>query len=290
MAEKSMHWYTDGFAGAIGDGAAPYTQEEFRAFLYSMFGYGVVVGEGNELAVTGSSSPLQVDTGRAMVAGFHYWNDAALDLAVATPAVGTTGGRVVLQADWSTATVRAVIKMATDGVGTPPSPEQDIGNIFEMSLAIFQIQKDGSIIGLTATRQYARAGNNPDELTLTETATKRMQLKAGGITDTYLGERAPAASNRQGGNATDWSVKGNSNYTPGKVLMQIGSKDSGAGIMTVTFPTPFADKPLVFLSSNSLLITNMNTGGGITTTGFTANITQSGNNQTVHWLAIGPRV
>lgn len=289
MTEKSQFWYTDGFTGATGDGAAPYTQEEFRAFLYAVFGYGVVVGEGNELAVTGTASPLEVDTGRAMVAGFHYWNDDVLELNVETPTSGTTGGRVMLQADWSTATVRAVVKMAADGTGTPPSPTQNIGTIFEMSLAIFQIETDGSIIGLTPTRQYARTGNNPDEVTLTETATKKMVLKAGGISDTYLGNRVPAASNRQGGSATDWSAKGNSNYVPDKVLIQAGSKDSDTGTMTVTFPTAFSDKPLVFLSSNSAAITNMNTAGGITASGFVANITQSSNNQTVHWLAIGPR-
>jgi hypothetical protein len=155
MAEKSLFWFTDGFDGAIGDGAAPYTEEEFRGYNAALLGEGVVADAGNELAVTGTATPLAVNTGRAQVAGFHYFNTASVDLAVTTPSVGTTGGRVALVADWTTATVRLAIKLNTDGNVAIPGMTQTPGVLYEISLASFTVTT-GGVITLTDTRQFIR--------------------------------------------------------------------------------------------------------------------------------------
>lgn len=154
MAEKSQFWYTDGFTGATGDGAAPYTQEEFRAYNAALLGEGVVAGAENELAISGSATPLSVATGRAQVAGFHYWNDAAKNLTVTTPSVGTTGGRVVLRVDWTAATIRLFALLNTDGNAGIPALTQTLGVTYEISLASFTVTT-GGVITLTDTRQFA---------------------------------------------------------------------------------------------------------------------------------------
>ena len=57
---------------------------------------------------------------------------------------------------------------------------------------------------------------------------------------------------RQGGSATDWSVAGTTNYTPVAKTMQFGSALSSGNIpVQVTFPLPFADPPLVFVTCNN---------------------------------------
>lgn len=162
MAEKSLFWYTNGFTGDTGDGAAPYTQEEFRLFNHAwaaknQANVGVFPGVLNELAVTGSSSPLSVDTGRAVVYGFPYWADSSVSVAVSTPSVGTTGGRVVLRANWTAQTVRAVAVLNTDGTATIPSLTQSAGSTWDMPLATFTITTGGTIT-LTDAREWALSG------------------------------------------------------------------------------------------------------------------------------------
>jgi len=151
MTETSRFWNTSG----DGDGpAAGYDEAEIAAFWLKLFARGVrtsgiVKGEGNELAVSGSASPLSLNTGAAIVDGLHYENDASLNLTVSTPSSGTTGGRVVLRASWSAQTVRAVIKLNTDGVSTPPALTQTPGTTYEVGLYTFTITTGGVIGSLT---------------------------------------------------------------------------------------------------------------------------------------------
>lgn len=161
--EKSLFWYTNGFTGDTGDGAAPYTQEEFRLFNHAWMAknqadVGVFPGALNELAVSGSASPLSVATGRASVYGFQYWADSAVSLSVSTPGVGTTGGRVVLRADWTAQTVRAAVILNTDGVATIPSMTQSAGSVWDIPLATFTITT-GGVIALTDAREWILTGS-----------------------------------------------------------------------------------------------------------------------------------
>ncbi len=102
MAQKSIMWTT----GATGDGLNPYTMSEVTTWLRQTFipgqtNGGVVQGEGGGLAVTGSSSPVNVATGGAYVYGFPYWNDAVEQVAIPTPTANTRVDRIVLRADWA---------------------------------------------------------------------------------------------------------------------------------------------------------------------------------------------
>ncbi|MCA9972458.1 MAG: hypothetical protein KC425_19690 [Anaerolineales bacterium] len=263
MAEKSQFWYTDGFTGATGDGAAPYTQEEFRAYNAARLGEGVIAGAGNGLAVSGSASPLSVATGRAQVAGFHYWNDSAKSLAVTTPVVGTTGGRVILRANWTAATVRLFVLLNTDGNAGIPALTQNAGVTYEISLASFTITT-GGVITLTDTRTFV-----PDRLS------------------------------RQGNSATSWTTPGTTNYETAIQRRQAGtvncSVSSGSGNVSVTFPAAFTYNPLVLItlvgSAGARLFAYLT---AVSTTGFTAYInaddgasTWDGSDYQINWLAIG---
>lgn len=260
--EKSQFWYTDGFTGASGDGAAPYTQEEFRAYHAALLGEGVVAASGNELAVSGSASPLSVATGRAQVGGFHYWNDAAKNLTVTTPSVGTTGGRVVLRADWTAATVRLFVLLNTDGNAGIPALTQTAGVTYEIGLASFTITT-GGVITLTDTRVFV-----------------------------------PNGVRRQGGSATAWSTPGTTNYPAAIRLTQVGAVfctvSGGTGNVSVTFPTAFTYAPLVLITlsgPNGRLFVQLT---AVSTTGFTAYLnaddgasTWDSSDYQINWLAIG---
>lgn len=156
MAEKSFPWT----ANATGDGTSGgYTGLEWGEMWRRLFNRGneasagVVRGHGNELAVSGTSSPVAVATGAGMVYGKHYYNDASLNLTVTTPVVGTTGGHVILRLDWTAQTVRAVAVRNTDGVNSTPSLTQSTSTQWEVRLASFTITT-GGVIALTDTRAF----------------------------------------------------------------------------------------------------------------------------------------
>jgi len=155
MAEFSMFpWETQ---TGVGDGANSYTQDQANAFfryfdVRNPANEGVVKGVLIELAVTGVASPLSVNTGAAICYG-RYWNDSAKTLAVTTPAVGTTGGRVILRATWATNTIRLVAVRNTDGNAGIPAMTQIAGTTWEISLATFSITV-GGVITVTDDRTF----------------------------------------------------------------------------------------------------------------------------------------
>lgn len=168
MSEKSLYWFTDGFTGSVGDGAAPYTQEEQRLYDHALLAANEADGGVwseilNELAVSGVASPLAVATGRASVYGFPYWNDASLNLAVTTPGIGDTGGRIVLRANWAAQTVRALVVLNTDGNASIPALTQVANTTWDIPLATFVIDTSGDIwtdssktvAGVTDARVFA---------------------------------------------------------------------------------------------------------------------------------------
>lgn len=156
MAERSQFWTTN----ATGDGSA-YTQSQTAEFFKAIYGNndGVMRGVNNELAVSGTSSPIALATGAAVVQGFFYINDASKNITVATPVVGTTGHRLVLQVDWTAQTVRAVLKSSSDGVSAIPALTQTVGTTYEISLATL-IVTTGGVISLTDTRTFTQFGTN----------------------------------------------------------------------------------------------------------------------------------
>ena len=168
MTEKSYFWTTDG----TGDGTdAGYTQAEVARFWRVLFAtdnatMAPLKGVLNELEVTGVASPVSMNTGYAVADGFGYYNDAALDIAVATPVVGTTGHRVVLEVDWTAQTARAVLLSSADGTADIPAVTQSAGSEWEISLATLTITTGGTIV-VTDDRTFCEfASYRPDMLIL----------------------------------------------------------------------------------------------------------------------------
>jgi hypothetical protein len=241
MAQKSMAWFTDGFDGAVGDGATPYTQEEWRAKEYTLFGDGVDPIDGNQLEVSGTASPLSMATGRAQVAGFHYWNDAALNLTVPTPTTGTTGGRVVLRAEWagaSEATVRAAVKMSADGTAGLPALTQTVLTTYEIGIASFAVTTAG-VITVTDTRVIRPLiGELPDGSVTTA------KIADEAVTADKAGAGVPVAVLRRGGSPTRWSTPGSTNYDIENAEMIVGcSPYDAAASSTTTVVVAFGNVP-----------------------------------------------
>jgi hypothetical protein len=149
-----LFWTT---TSALGDGAAAYSQTDLFLFFTRMFlgdqtKQGVINGYLASLSISGATtSPLTLNNGGAIVAGIPYLNDANKSLAVTSPSVGTTGFSVVLQADYTAQTVRAVIKKNTDGTAAAPALTQT-GSVWEISLYDYTITT-GGVITLTANNR-----------------------------------------------------------------------------------------------------------------------------------------
>lgn len=322
MAEKSLFWYTNGFTGDTGDGAAPYTQEEFRLFNHAWAAHnqanaGVFPNVLNSLGVSGIASPLAMGTGRAIVYGFPYWNDASLNLAVTTPSVGDTGGRVVLRAVWSSQTVRAVVVLNTDGNNAIPALTQTDGTLWEIPLATFVIDTSGniwtdsgkSVAGVTDARVFIgpwvdtvtiEVAGVPGYIRVPAGGIDTNELAADSVDDTKAGNRVPQFYRRQGGSVSDWSAAGTTTYTPTAVRQQAGAitwsgSSASSGTQSVTFPAAFSEAPLVFVtlrgtpaSGSVELIAGVT---NISTTGFDIKwLDVGGNNHVTNtwdWFAVG---
>lgn len=190
MALQSIFWDTNG----TGDGAAPYTEAQLaewlrKSFLSDPANEGVVPGVGGEFAVTGASSPVTVAAGFAYVYGFPAWDNSALQLALPTPVIGTTGHRVVLRADWAPQTVRVVLKSSSDGVAAVPALEQAAGTRWEVGLAEVAITTGGAIT-ITDSRQRAHFNTRVKNSMLDPGSVTTEKLADGAITATKLGSGA----------------------------------------------------------------------------------------------------
>lgn len=215
----------------VGDGALTgVTQQHWLEMFRDTFtsdrytSEGVLAGVSGELKVTGNSSPLAVAAGAGYVYGFYYQNTASLNLTVSTPSTGTTGGHVVLRADWTAQTVRAVAVRNTDGTNSTPALTQTAGTTYEIRLCSFTITTGGTI-AVTDARDYCHP-------------------------------TAPIYR-RQGGSATAWNTSGSTNYTPGGAKIQAGavsvsfSSSATSNLATVTFPSAFTNIPVALLTTFS---------------------------------------
>jgi hypothetical protein len=247
---------------------------------------GVVPGYTNQLTVSGSVSPLTVATGAAVVNGIPYENDVAFSLTVPTPAVGTTGKRVVLRADYTARTVRIVLLTSADGVSAFPALVQTgpPSGMWDISLATLSVTTGGGIT-VTDTRQFVHFN----------TMVSGSMLDADSVDDTKAGNRVPQFYRRQGGDATNWATPGTTDYTPGVVRMQAGivtipAVGTASATYALTFPVPFSAPPLVFvtteLGQSAAMVQATSATGCTLLVENTAGTTFLAN-QPVHWLAIG---
>lgn len=158
MTETSRFWG----GTATGDAAsAPYDAEaEFAEVLRSIAAAhgvttdksGVFRDEENELAVTGGSGQVSVNTGRALVDGTWYKNDASVNVAVATPAGATRIDRIVLRKDFAAKTVRITKIDGAEGGGAP-ALVQSAGVTWDAPLAQVSITT-GGVITVTDQRDF----------------------------------------------------------------------------------------------------------------------------------------
>lgn len=161
MTEKSMLWTA---AAGTGDGAATYTEAEttrlFRRLVTGGDNEGVLrdpdeefgAAGSNELEVSGTSSPVQVEAGDAWCHGYYYWNTAQEDVAIASPVGATRIDRIVLRVDFSADTVRITLVAGTEGSGSPPSLTQN-ATYWDIPLAQASITT-GGVITITDEREY----------------------------------------------------------------------------------------------------------------------------------------
>lgn len=153
MAEKSIFWETNGTGDGTGTG---FTDDElfqvFRSFCQNASIGGVIDGVLNELAASGSATPVAINTGQALVYGIPYFNSASVNVAVSTPAVSTRIDRIVLRADWTAQTVRITRIAGVEG-GSAPAITQTPGTTYDIKLCQVSITT-GGVITLTDEREF----------------------------------------------------------------------------------------------------------------------------------------
>lgn len=156
MAESSILWTTDGTGDGNNSGYTMAQVVEWQRMLFAgLTGAdlsGVAPDYLNELAVSGTGSPMAVATGGAVVYGFPYFNTASVNVAISTPSVSTRIDRVVLRVNWTAQTVRIALVAGVEGGGAP-SLTQSAGTTWEMPLAQASITT-GGVITLTDQREW----------------------------------------------------------------------------------------------------------------------------------------
>lgn len=220
MALQSIFWTTNG----TGDGAAAYTQAQVTEWLRKFLladpaGEGVIPGVGGDLAVTGTSSPVAVAAGAALVYGFPAWSSASENVTVPTPVIGTTGHRIVLRANWSAQTVRVERISSSDGVAAFPALTQTAGTTWEISLATLTITT-GGIITVTDARQYAHFNTKLSGANLDSASVPAAKLASGAALANLDNGSVTAAKLASG------AAVGNLGYTP----WHAGNDGAGSGL------------------------------------------------------------
>ena len=125
MSESSYPWG----GSTVGD-AGPYTGDTWAQIWRYYFApdrtdEGVMQSAENELQLTPGAGKVTLATGVAIVDGSFYLNDAALDIAVVTPAGATRFDVIALRKGWVAQTVRAVKIDGVEGGGIPAITQSD---------------------------------------------------------------------------------------------------------------------------------------------------------------------
>ena len=161
MAEKSYPWG----GTSIGDATlAPYSDDAWSdlwqvLFLRDRTLQGVLAEYLNELAVSGTSSPVNVATGGSVVDGKVYLSDGAVAVAIPTPGGSTRIDYIVLRKDWTAQTVRITRIAGAEGGGAPSLTQSD-GSLWDVPLATVSITT-GGVITVTDKRNMVAARIGP---------------------------------------------------------------------------------------------------------------------------------
>lgn len=201
MTEKSLLFET---TGAVGDGV-PVTDDQwfqlFRSFCPVANAGGVAPDVLNELAVTGTATPVSVDTGQAFVYGIPYYNTAAVTVAIATPGASTRIDRIVLRASWAAQTVRITRIAGTEGAGVP-AMTQTAGTTWDIPLANVSITT-GAVITVTDAREWV---GGVGDLSINSSKLAALSVIAGKIAADAVGAGAIAADAVGAAQIADYAV------------------------------------------------------------------------------------
>ena len=158
MTQRSLFW--DG--EVLGD-CGPYVSAQlhdqmFRSVTGCTGDYGVLFNWRDNLEVTGTSAPISVASGAAVVYGTFYEADTAVSISVSNPASGYSRYDViVVRRDASAQTVRIGVVTGNQSTGTPtvPSLTQDASATYEIPLANILVEDTG-VITVTDAREFAQ--------------------------------------------------------------------------------------------------------------------------------------
>lgn len=168
MTQKSFFWngasigdaqtWTPGggYHMASEDYESPFVDIVCRALFNGTGNRGPLRNWLNELEVTGVATPVSVNTGSGFIYGLYYENDAALNVAVASPTYDTRIDRIVVRRDWATQTARVTRLPGTEGGGAPAmtqSPAPGGSGVYDIPLAQLSITT-GGVITVTDEREY----------------------------------------------------------------------------------------------------------------------------------------
>jgi len=212
MAQKSFLWTT----GGAGDGASTYTRSDLSALFAVLSAVhaheGVAPSYLNALAATiPAANTVRLNTGGAVVDGKGYVNDASLDINIpsAIGAGNTRIDRIVLRADWTAQTVRA-IRIAGVDAATPTAPAitQSAGATYDITLYQVTVNTSGTVTVTADERTLGRiqtAGIADDAVTAAKIA-------AGAVNASEIGTGPVVGARRVGGDPTTWTVQGSTLY------------------------------------------------------------------------------
>lgn len=157
MAERAIPFTTNGTGDGTSGGysAANWQQMTRQMFITNPAAEGVLYGIGNNLAATGTSSPVAVNTGSALVYGIWYENDASVNVTIPTPSSATRIDRIVLRASWSAQTVRITRIAGTEGSGSAPSLTQTANTTWDIPIANVSITT-GGVCTVSDQRTYCK--------------------------------------------------------------------------------------------------------------------------------------
>ena len=181
--ETSRFWQ----GTTVGDAAteAPYdSSTEFAEVLTSLAGAGAISpnlggvfrGELDALlASVPGANTVRIATGRALVYGNWYENDADNDVTVPTPSVSTRIDRIVLRKSWAAQTVRVTRIAGVEGGGVP-AMTQNAGVTWDIPLVQASITT-GATITLTDEREFIQSRQIAIVKTATETVNNSATLQ-----------------------------------------------------------------------------------------------------------------
>jgi len=126
---------------------APFSDDDWALVWKLLFGGdGVVYNSQEELTASVVSERVRLGAGAALVGGRLYKSDAPLFFTPTAPAAATRVDRVVLRADWTARTVRAVLVENTEtGTGAPPELVQEDGYQWEIAVCTVAVTTGGAV-------------------------------------------------------------------------------------------------------------------------------------------------